>query len=132
MKKYLSILSCLSLCLTLFSTQCEEDIPIINQESEQQDLEALKTEIENLANTSICDDGFECQFIAFGSKPCGGPAGYLIYSTSVDTEKLENLVLNYNEQHAEFNTKWGIVSDCSIVNPPSSINCENNVCVAVY
>ena len=116
----------------LFSTQCEDDIPPFTQETEQQELAALKTEIENLANTSFCGDAFECKFIAFGSKPCGGPWGYLVYSTSSDTEELENRVERYNREEAIYNTEWGITSDCAVNNPPVSMNCENNACVAVY
>lgn len=132
MKKLISKFILVLLFLLLFSTQCEDDIPPFTQETEQQELAALKTEIENLANTSFCGDAFECKFIAFGSKPCGGPWGYLVYSTSIDTEELENRVERYNREEAIYNTEWGITSDCAVNNPPESMNCENNACVAVY
>ena len=132
MKKYMSILVSLSLCLTLFSTQCDvNDIPG-SQEDEQQELAILKAEIENLASTSVCGNTFECNYIALGSKPCGGPRSYLVYSTSIDTNKLETLVEKYNKKETAFNTKWGISSDCALTSPPSSLKCENNTCVAVY
>ena len=132
MKKLISKFILVLLFLLLFSTQCEDDIPPFTQETEQQELAALKTEIENLANTSFCGDAFECKFIAFGSKPCGGHWGYLVYSTSIDTEELENRVERYNREEAIYNTEWGITSDCAVNNPPVSMNCENNACVAVY
>lgn len=132
MKKSISKFILVPLFLLLFSTQCEDDIPPFTQETEQQELAALKTEIENLANTSVCSDTFECKFIPFGSKPCGGPWGYLIYSTSIDIEELENRVEGYNRKEAIYNTQWGIASDCAVNNPPVSVNCENNACVAVY
>ena len=132
MKKLISKFILVLLFLLLFSTQCEDDIPPFTQETEQQELAALKTEIENLANTSFCGDAFECKFIAFGSKPCGGPWGYLVYSTSIDTEELENRVERYNREEGIYNTEWGITSNCAVNNPPVSMNCENNACVAVY
>ena len=132
MKKLISKFILVLLFLLLFSKQCEDDLPPFTQETEQQELAALKTEIENLANTSFCGDAFECKFIAFGSKPCGGPWGYLVYSTSIDTEELENRVERYNREEAIYNTEWGITSDCAVNNPPVSMNCENNACVAVY
>ncbi len=132
MKKSLSKFILVPLCLLLFSTQCDEDIPPLTQEDEEQELAALKIEIENSANTSVCGSTFECKFIAFGSKPCGGSWSYLVYSTSIDTEELESMVEGYNRKEAIFNTEWGIVSDCAITNPPTSVNCENNACVAVY
>ncbi|WP_298497529.1 hypothetical protein [uncultured Algibacter sp.] len=117
------------ICLSLVVFQCEDEI---TQEDDKAELDTLKFEIEDLANTSICNEETECKYIGFGSKPCGGPSSYLIYSTSIDTDKLEKLVLNYNQKHTDFNTKWGIISDCSVVNPPTSINCVNNSCIAVY
>lgn len=120
------------LCLVLFSTQCEEDTFPLTQEQEAQELAILKTEIETLASTSICGDSFECKFIALGSKPCGGPWSYLVYSTSIETETLEALVEDYNQKEERFNNTWSIISDCALINPPLRINCENNTCIAVY
>ncbi|MGB5420091.1 hypothetical protein [Algibacter sp.] len=117
------------ICLCLLAFNCEDEI---TQEDESAELNTLRLDIEALAITSICNEETECKYLPFGSKPCGGPAGYLIYSTSIDTEKIEMLVLNYKQKSDEFNTKWGLMSDCSIVNPPTSIICENNACVAVY
>lgn len=132
MKKSISKFILAPLCLLLlFSTQCEDDITPPTQEDELQELIDLKTEIENFASTSICDDTFECKFIAFGSKPCGGPWSYLVYSTSIDTNRLESLVEGYNQKESIYNTKWNIASDCALVNPPTSVTCENNICVAV-
>ena len=132
MKNPLSKFVLVPLCLLLFSTQCEDDIPPITQESEAQELAFLKAEIEDFANTSVCGDTFECKFIGFGSKPCGGPWSYLVYSTSIDVEDLENRVEGYNRKETIFNAEYGIASDCAITNPPTSINCENNACVAVF
>lgn len=119
------------ICLLFMAFQCEEDI-ILTQENDKQVLISFKKEIEDLAATSVCNENTECKFIAFGSKPCGGPWSYLIYSTSIDVEKLENMVATYNTNEADFNEKWGVVSDCSAALPPTSINCENNSCIPVY
>lgn len=132
MKKSMFKFILLPLCFVLFSTQCEEDIPPITKENEQEELALLKAKIEDLAGTSICDDAFECKFIAFGSKPCGGPWSYLVYSTSIDIETLETMVEGYNKREALYNTNWNITSDCAVVNPPISISCENNTCIAIY
>ena len=132
MKKSISKFIIVPLYLLFFSTQCEEDIRPLTQEDEEQELAALKIEIENFANTSVCDGNFECKFIAFGSKPCGGSWSYLVYSTSIDVKELESRVEGYNRKEAIYNAEFGIASDCTITNPPISINCENNICVAVY
>ncbi|MEP3837297.1 MAG: hypothetical protein ABJM36_06595 [Algibacter sp.] len=131
MKKPFSIRVLVMFCLLLFSAQCDEDMGL-SQEDEQEQLAALKTEIEDLASTSTCGDGFECKFTAFGSKPCGGPWSYLIYSTSIDTRALEKMIENYNRKESLYNETWGIISDCTVANPPTSIICENNGCVAIF
>jgi len=120
------------LSLFLFSTQCEDDVLPRNQENDQQELALLKTEIEDLANTSVCGDTFECKYIGLGTKPCGGPWNYLVYSTSINTEQLESLVESYNNKETDYNINWNIASDCAIINPPTNITCENNTCVAVF
>jgi hypothetical protein len=113
------------------ATQCEDEL-VSNQDQESQELLDLKQTIEDLASTSVCKENTECKYIAFGSKPCGGPWSYIVYSTSIDTENLKNLVENYNQQESEYNAKWGVISDCSVNTPPISITCENNTCKAVY
>lgn len=130
MKKFLPLI--FIFCLTLVAFQCEDDIVSLTQEEELAELNILKTEIETLANTSTCNETTSCKFIALGSKPCGGPWSYLIYSTSIDVDKLESLVENYNLREKAFNINWGIPSDCALVNPPTSVECENNICVAIY
>lgn len=132
MKKSIFKIILVPLCLFLFSTQCEDDGPPRNQDNDQQELVLLKTEIENLANTSVCGDTFECKYIGLGTKPCGGPWSYLVYSTSINTEQLESLVESYNNKETDYNINWNIASDCAIINPPTSITCENNTCVAVF
>lgn len=121
----------LAICLLSMAFQCEDDANV-TKEQEQQELVALKQTIENLAETSVCNENTQCKFIAFGSKPCGGPWGFLIYSTSIDFENLETLVEEYNQKEADFNTKYGIISDCSAIMPPSGLTCENNTCIAIY
>lgn len=120
------------LCLCLLATQCEDEKASSSQANDEKELLALKAEIETLANASTCNENTTCKFIAFGSKPCGGPWSYLIYSTSIDTQNLEDLVENYNNIETDFNNKWGMASDCSVVTPPSIVKCENNTCIAEY
>ena len=131
MKSQYSIVFILAISIFLMAFQCEDEAEN-TKEDEQKALIANKKPIEDLAATSVCNESTECKFIAFGSKPCGGPWSYLIYSTSINIENLENMVENYNKMEAEFNEKWGVISDCSFVLQPTSINCENNICLAVY
>ncbi|MBJ7879750.1 hypothetical protein [Gelidibacter salicanalis] len=92
----------------------------------------MKTTIQDLAGASVCNGNFECLYIAFGSKPCGGPWSYLVYSTSIDTLKLTNLVDTYNQLEKMLNSECGRISDCAFVVPPQRLECKNNTCIAIY
>ena len=97
-----------------------------------QDLQDLKIVIEDYASSSICSDEFECRYIAFGSKACGGPWSYLIYTTSIDTLELQTLVTDYNERENDYNLNCGATSDCSVPIAPAGFTCEDNLCIPTF
>jgi len=103
-----------------------------NQETDLLVLENLKVEIDLLINQGDCSVNTSCDYIAFGSKPCGGAWTYLVYSSSIDIELLKDMVAAYNEKEAAFNIKWERVSDCMAVQPPTSVECINGECTAIY
>jgi len=131
MRKLIVLPSLFLFSMLFIAVNCEESQED-TMESDRLKLLELKAEIDAFIDTSVCDNNHTCAYIAYGSKACGGPQGYLVYSTSIQVEQLKTLIDQYNQAEAEFNTTWGIVSDCSIPNPPSEIICENNKCVAVF
>jgi hypothetical protein len=99
-------------------------------EEDRNKLAEMRAEIDQLVGTPTCSEDGQCRFIGLGSKPCGGPWGYLIYSTAnVDSVVLKALVAQYNQLEAEINKKHGLISDCSIPAEPVLI-CVDGVCVA--
>lgn len=102
-----------------------------SQEEDLAELAALQGEIELLIDSGVCSENSDCKYIAFGSKACGGPKTFLVYSTSIDVDLLQQKVETYNALENSFNQKWGITSDCSVVSPPTSVGCVNGKCVAV-
>lgn len=109
---------------------CELNADGNDFEADLEELIAMQTAIEELADTSVCTEETECLFIAFGSKPCGGPWSYLIYSSSIDTAQLEEMVEAFNIKQDAFNATYNQVSDCMAVLPPSSLICENGECMS--
>lgn len=95
-------------------------------------LDQMRAKIQNLAEASVCNKNFECLSIALGSKPCGGPWTYLIYSTAINTLELHSLVDAYNKMEQEYNVACQQFSDCMFVSPPLRLKCENNKCIAIY
>jgi len=102
------------------------------KEEDLAELTALHEDIELIIDSGICSENASCDYIAFGSKACGGPKTYLVYSTSIDTELLKQKVATYNALENAYNKKWGVISDCAYVLPPNKVTCINGKCTAVY
>ncbi len=104
---------------------CEKQSMIGSPEAESLLLERLHNEIDSLASSYPCHDAAEWRFTAIGEKPCGGPAGYVAYSTEMDTAGFLNKVEIYTERQRVYNAKWNVVSDCAVLAPPSRIICDD-------
>lgn len=107
---------------------CEN--PENSQQVDRQELDRQLEEIKDLIAKEACDGVNSCDYIAVGSKACGGPKTYLLFSSSIDRQNLQDLVKNYNQAEADYNQKYGITSDCMFVTPPDSIECVNGKCEA--
>ena len=93
-------------------------------------LAAMKAEILALIDEPRCSHAFDCASIAIGSKPCGGPWTYLVYSiTNADVSALEAQVNEYNEFNSAVNERHSVASDCMLVTEPR-IDCVKGLCVA--
>ncbi len=93
-------------------------------------LEVLGKEIEEFAKNKACTGGDNCRSMAVGSKPCGGPTSYIIYSLSKTDEKvLSEKVKQYTDLQKELNIKYNRISDCSLLIPPT-VDCLNGVCTS--
>lgn len=103
-----------------------------NQKQEAQKLNQMFSEIESLANSENCDDSAEWAFTSHGSKACGGPVGFIAYSTDIDTALFLEKIEEHKTAQQEYNQKWGIASDCSVPTQPSEVTCENGSPVFKY
>ncbi|NQY05377.1 MAG: hypothetical protein HRT68_04000 [Flavobacteriaceae bacterium] len=97
----------------------------LTQEKEEKYLNQLFSEIKNLATSENCSDSTEWTFTSYGHKSCGGPIGFIAYSTNIDTDLFLKKIAEHRTAQREFNMKWGIVSACSVLYPPSGVVCEN-------
>lgn len=123
----------MSLFVLTTAMQCDDDdLSTYDCEGNTAYLAELKSSIESMASASICSEEFECRYVAFGSKPCGGPWEYLIYTTSIDTLALTSLVMEYNQFEAHYNINCNPISDCSTPIPPIGFECENNQCIPIF
>lgn len=132
MKKTIALLSFMSLFFLITAMKCDKDDLENSCEERGAYLQQLKSDIETLANTSVCGEAFSCRYIGFGSKPCGGPWEFLVYSTSIDTLALTSLVMEYNQLEANYNINCNMASDCSTPQPPIGFDCLDNQCIPIF
>lgn len=102
----------------------------ISQQTEREQLATLIKEIESLAQSVPCTDASEWKYTAIGAKPCGGPSSYIAYPIKLETEILQKVQV-FTEKQSAFNTKYGLISDCMLVLPPSGIRCEDNKAILI-
>lgn len=125
-----TLLAILIMTFPLFIGQCSGS----NDEPEAKvtfdELSQKEKEINDYITSNKCSpDG--CGFMAFGSKPCGGPWKYIVFPNSIDKEKLTKMVDAYNELQHQYNLETNAVSDCMAVMPPAEVGCVNGVCTIV-
>lgn len=132
MKTTLSVLTLGIIFIVFTAFQCDQKEGESGCDITMSQLEKLNERIQNLVDTSVCHDDAECRYIAYGSKPCGGPWSYLLYSTSIDTLQLTTLVEEYNALETRVNQECERISDCMAVIPPQRLECRDGKCVAVY
>ena len=87
------------------------------EELNRDKLSRLRNEINNLLDET--GNISSCRAVAFGSKPCGGPWEYLVYSnTATETEIFLNKVVNYNKLESDLNIQDNAMSDCAHIQEP--------------
>ena len=119
--------------LLLFScVACEEKDFYSTLEDDQAEMSSLRKEIDKLAGQLSCSDASDWKFTAIGVKACGGPTGYVAYSTKIDEALLLKKVALYTQKQKAFNVKWGASSDCMFLSPPKSISCVGGKPEFVY
>ncbi len=102
------------------------------QEEDYQKLMTLFDEIQTLSISVSCSNSSNWTFTAYGSKACGGPKGFIAYSTEIDTVSFLQKVEDYTKAEQEYNIKWGIISTCDIPNSPVGVECQNGYATLKY
>lgn len=96
------------------------------------DMQKVFEEMISLSESQTCSDSEGWLFTAYGSKPCGGPIGYIAYSKKIDQNYFLGLVNKFTELQAEYNRKTGAVSDCALAVRPTRVTCENGKAKFIY
>ncbi|QYF94675.1 hypothetical protein KY495_05620 [Massilia sp. PAMC28688] len=78
---------------------------------------------------AACDTAQQCKTVPVGSKACGGPEGYLAYSTKrSDSAKVARLAAEDAAQRKEQDQRSGMISNCMMLMDPGA-TCSAGRCV---
>lgn len=117
------------LIFTISFAGCDEEKS--DQELTIMELEKQLQDIHEFIDNGGCSPGSECSFMPYGSKACGGPQGYLIFSSETDVPALQKMVEKHRKAEAAYNKQNQIISDCSIPAPPEKLACEDGKCIQI-
>lgn len=93
--------------------------------------QALWKKIQDEIGTAECDDASQCRTMPVGHKSCGGPEGYVAYSTkSGNTARLLALGEQYAAARKAENERSGLLSNCMMERDPGA-TCVAKRCVLV-
>ena len=126
-----NVLKLVAIVLLFQSFQCGEVIIEKSRNQYIKELELERQSIKEYIASFPCDATIGCDYIGFGSKPCGAFWEYLVFSNAVDIAYLTTRVNNYNSLENEYNGEFSIVSDCMVVNPPANVGCVDGVCAII-
>jgi hypothetical protein len=89
----------------------------------------LEKNIREAITDLSCDTDDDCSFIPFGSKPCGGPWKYMLFSRKTTNEQaLIAMTEKYNMMDKYYNEKNEMLGDCRMVMPPAVSCGANKIC----
>lgn len=103
-------------------------VELTNQEADEARIAEMLTEINDLISDTSCSKDSKCKVMAYGDKACGGPVGFLVYSSgNVNENQLKDLVEEFTKLQSLMNDQYGYISDCSIPSPPD-VSCLDGNC----
>jgi hypothetical protein len=93
-----------------------------------EDAASLLVRIRNTIGSASCTGSVECKTVGVGARACGGPEGYLAYSTSVTASApLEALAARHAERRRAAVSASGRVSTCNVLPDPGAV-CAQGIC----
>ena len=126
-------------CWFSLSTFANEDKYIAHEERKQRILneandriDLIHKKIKAIIGEAKCQSNSHCKSLPVDSVPCGGPGGYLTYSSNLD-EKLKDKIFILAKRTSDLRDAIYRVNRtggfCVYPSPPE-LSCESGLCVA--
>ena len=92
-------------------------------------LKTLRKQVSKIEENNACDTDAQCKVIETGSRACGGPSHYMIYSTKNTSEqKAKKLSQKLTHYESRYNAQNRMISICEMLTKPKT-QCINNECI---
>lgn len=101
----------------------------VEQSRDRLAIDALAKTAHLLSKLDLrCAEASDCMVIPMGTKACGGPTSYLVTSRLHRyLDEIEELSSKVTDKEKEYNDRYRVGSDCSIMSPPI-VECRNKIC----
>lgn len=108
-------------CATLAGCAQPATAPAIPASTPEPESARLTRELHALIGPAACNADSQCRSLPVGAKACGGPAGFLAWSTAgTDAARLQDLATRQAEaQRREIETS-GLRSNCAVSTDPGA------------
>jgi len=78
-------------------------------------------QLRAMGSDAACNSDQQCRTVPLGAKSCGGPEGYLAYSTArTDSARVAELAERYRKERSAANARSGMASDCRFIADPGA------------
>ncbi len=89
-----------------------------------------KSAARAVVKTTGCKQVSQCQVMPMGSRPCGGPAEFLVYcAKTTDLKKLKAKVKAATDAEKALNATDGLMGTCNVLSAPA-VKLQKGACVA--
>jgi hypothetical protein len=110
----------------MLAAWCGSDVGAAD--SDREELDALRAEILKLIGPATCANLVHCRALALGSRPCGGPAEYLPYSSfGTNRDLLEAKAFEYTLLYEDVQGKVKGSDNCVML-PEPRLQCVDRHC----
>jgi outer membrane murein-binding lipoprotein Lpp len=93
-------------------------------------LAALNSQLNDIVSDNHCTASFQCKVLEVGTRACGGPSKYVVYSAlNTSQEKAEQIAQQITQQESTLNKTQGL-NDCASVIEVQSL-CINQQCQSI-
>lgn len=91
---------------------------------------STREQLLQLVQDKSCTSSQQCRSLPLGAKPCGGPEGYLAWSTAhADAAAVAQMAERYRQERKAEHERRGVASDCRFLPDPGAV-CRAGQCQA--